>query len=260
MNEFYDLEQKIATNPRLDFGNVFGQSFDLFKIVWAKGALFMLFYGIGSFALMMLFLMPASLLGASLENGNWLDSGLGVPAIIAFFVFMMLLFVVLMTLVTGLMAGFYLGCKQADEGHGFSTENYFVFFKGRAIKRTVGIGLATFGVSLLSAILCYFPLIYTSVPISYFVVIYAFNPHLSTADIVKLAFKIGTNKWGITLALTLVLMLLAYIGGVVTCGIGFIFTFSIILIPKYFIYKSVIGFETENVLDEIGQDSEFDSL
>ena len=260
MEEFYDLEQKIATNPRLDFGTIFNQSFELFKKIWGKGALFMLFYLVGSFVLAMLFILPASMLGASLDNMNWVDSGLGLFAGIAFFLFVLLLFVALITLITGLMTGFYLGCKKADEGEEFLTSDYFTFFEGGHLKRTVGVALASLGVYLLSALLCYFPVIYTAIPISYFTVIYAFNPHLSTTEIVKLAFKLGTNKWGITFALSLVLVLLAYIGMIITCGIGFFVVLAVVLIPRYYIYKGVVGFDTADVLDEIGQDSQFDNL
>ncbi|MCL9804666.1 hypothetical protein NAT51_03980 [Flavobacterium amniphilum] len=260
MEEFYDLEQKIATNPRLDFGTVFNESLELFKKIWGKGALFMLFYLLGSFLLMMLLGMPLSLLGVAIDDVNATGSGFTTLAGLGAILFMLLFFVVIITFVTGLMAGFFHGCKKADEGGEFRTSDYFTFFEGRYLKRTVGVGLATFGVALLSAILCYLPLIYTSIPLSYFVVIYAFNPHLSTTEIVKLAFKLGTNKWGITFASTFVVLLLAYLGAIITCGIGFIFTFSFMLIPRYYIYKGVVGFNTADVLDEIGQDSEFDNL
>jgi hypothetical protein len=260
MNEFYDLEHKIAANPRLDFGTIFSQSFELFKVVWGKGALFMVFYFLGVMGLVTIFTLPASMMGASFDAMDMANSEFGLVAGIAFFIFVLLLFVALITLVTGLMAGFYLGCKKADEGEEFSTTNYFVFFEGRHLKRTVGVALATFGVIFLSALLCYFPIIYTAVPVGYFVVIYAYNPHLTTTEIVKLSFKLGTNKWGITLGLTFVLLLLAYFGAIITCGIGIVFTFSIILLPKYYIYKGVIGFDTADILDEIGQDSQFDNL
>lgn len=84
--------------------------------------------------------------------------------------------------------------------------------------------LASFGIAILSAILCYIPLIYTVVPLSYFALIFAFNPELSVGDIVKTSFKLGNKKWLISFGLIIVASLLAQIVGFLLCGIGVLFT------------------------------------
>ena len=40
--------------------------------------------------------------------------------------------------------------------------------------------------------------------------------------------------------------------GIFLCGFGILFTYSLTLIPAYFSYKEVIGFETTDDIDEIG--------
>lgn len=111
---------------------------------------------------------------------------------------------------------------------------------------------------LLGYIACILPVIYLSIPLSYIAVIYVFNQELSVREIIKLAFELGNKNWFVTFGLTIVLTILAYIGAIVTCGIGFMFTFSIILIPHYLIYKHAIGFEEINEIDSIGTlDQEF---
>lgn len=260
MNEFYDLEQKIATNPRLDFGNLFSQTFELFKQIWGMGALFFLFYILGAMGLMLIVILPVSLLSTTINEVSSGNADVGLVGGIVILAAVLLALIAILTLVTGLFAGFYLGCKNADIGEGFEAGDYFTFFRSEHIKGTIGIGLASFVVILISALLCYFPIFYSSIPVGYFAVIYAFNPHLSTFEIVKLSFKLGTNKWGITFGLTLLLGMMGYLGGALLCGVGIFFTLSIGLIPKYFIYKEVVGFDAENLdpLDQIGSGDPFD--
>ena len=86
--------------------------------------------------------------------------------------------------------------------------------------------------------LCYLPIIYVSVPLSLMPVFYAFNPELSTSNIIKASFDLGNKKWFIIFGLTLVAGFMAMIAGLLLlCGFGIFLTASFAAIPVYFIYK-----------------------
>ena len=70
--------------------------------------------------------------------------------------------------------------------------------------------------------------------------------------IVKASFKLGNKKWLLTFGLLFVSGLLAEIVGLLMCGIGILFTVAFVYHPTYLIYKDVIGFDEEHVIDEIG--------
>ena len=90
------------------------------------------------------------------------------------------------------------------------------------------------------------------VPVALINVIYAFNPDMEASDIVKLGFKLGNKKWLITFGLMLVAGLLAQIVGMIMCFVGVFVTAAFAYLPQYFIYKDVIGFKEQNVIDQIG--------
>jgi hypothetical protein len=94
-----------------------------------------------------------------------------------------------------------------------------------------------------AALLCYVPLIYAIIPISFFTIVYAFNPEMSIGDIVSISFNLGTKKWLISFGLFVVTYLLVIFLSILTCGIGSLFLSPFVYLPLYFVYKSVIGFE-----------------
>ena len=94
------------------------------------------------------------------------------------------------------------------------------------------------------------------IPVSYFAIVFAFNPELSVGEVIKVGFKLGNKKWLLSFGLIIVASLLAQIVGFLLCGIGMLFTATFVYHPIYFIYKNVIGFNSDNPIDEIGMSSE----
>jgi hypothetical protein len=45
--------------------------------------------------------------------------------------------------------------------------------------------------------------------------------------------------------------------GIIGCGIGIVFTISIVYLPPFLIYKDAIGLEENHPIDEIGSDTDF---
>ena len=113
------------------------------------------------------------------------------------------------------------------------------------------LGLIHTGIAVAAQFMLFIPYIYAFVPLAYFTIIFANNPELSEAEIVKASFKLGTKKWLISFGTLLVAFILGMIG-ILGCGIGLLFTISIIYLPVFFIYKEVIGFDESSEIEQIG--------
>ncbi|WP_298760690.1 hypothetical protein [uncultured Psychroserpens sp.] len=253
-----EIQQRILSAKELDFGQIFNDSIELFKKVWVQGLLMFLIL----FAFMIPFIfivyIPLIILGIS-DFSN--PGGYNTLAPIAFLIMIVayLLFVFAMMVITfGLKAGLYRIMRQKDQGI-VDKDDYFFFLRRPHLSKTINLSLATFGISLLATLLCFFPVIYVMVPLNLLVVIYAFNPEMSSSDLIRLSFDLGNKKWFITFGLTIVAGLLAQMVGALMCGIGVLFTASFAAIPLYFIYKEVIGFDgyEEGDVKRIGDNPEF---
>ena len=113
--------------------------------------------------------------------------------------------------------------------------------------------LITILISIPAALLCYIPFIYVIVPMSYFAIIFAFNPEMSVGDIVKISFSLGNKKWLLSFGLLFVAGLLAEIVGFLLCGIGTLFTMAFVYHPVYLIYKDVVGFNQDSSLEIVDE-------
>ena len=151
-----------------------------------------------------------------------------------------------------LNAGFYRIMKKIDYNETVATSDFFHFVKGKYLSKTFTLMLISIIIAILGALLCYIPLIYAIVPLSYFAIIFAFNPDFSVGDIVKASFKLGNKKWLISFGLFVVSYIVIVILTFVTCGIGSLFLSPFMYHPLYLIYKKVVGFGENNVIDEIG--------
>ena len=81
--------------------------------------------------------------------------------------------------------------------------------------------------------------------------IFSNNPELTETEIVKLSFNLGTKKWLLTFGLLFITGILGMLG-VIACGIGLLFTMSIVYLPVYFVYRDVVGFEDDREIMKIG--------
>ncbi len=87
-------------------------------------------------------------------------------------------------------------------------------------------------------------------------VIFAFNPELSTSEIVKAGFKLGNKKWLLTFGLIIISGLIAEIIGLLMCCVGILVTASFAYLPAYFIYKESVGFDENNDNEAYGMSYE----
>jgi hypothetical protein len=254
------IQERIQNAKDLDFGTLFNQSIELFKKVWVQGLITILLNMVLAIPVAMIVYIPLIFMGvldtvATASYDEYGYSSYGEPDISPMvFVVMGVLYVfailVLSIIGVALKAAFYRICKLKDFEE-MGKEDYFYFFKKPYLSKTVTLGVAYIGISLLAALLCVIPLIYALVPLSYIFVVYAFNPEKSVSEIINLSFKLGNRKWLITFGLLIVCGLLAGIVGMLLCFVGIYVTQSFGYLPPYLIYKDVVGFDQDDSANQI---------
>ncbi|TYA74892.1 hypothetical protein [Seonamhaeicola marinus] len=250
------LTDKINKARDLDFGTIFNESIELFKKTWLHGLLLQIFSILVMLPLIIVYFIP--FIGAVIaqQEGGYVDND-AMENFLAGMSLLYILFVFVGAIVLGsvsyaLNAGFYRIMKKLDHNEEVTTKEFFYFVKGKYLGKLLVLMVVIILIAIPSALLCYIPLIYVMVPMSFFLMIFAFNPELSVGQLVSVSFKLGNKKWLITFGLLVVTYLLSVILTFVTCGIGGLFLAPFMYHPIYLIYKHVIGFDDTNVIDQIG--------
>lgn len=255
MNTLETLLSKIETAKDLDFGDIFSKSIELFKKVWLQGLVILLLTMVMMIPFYIIMYVPLIAMGVldpeSMQQGGEPNMAILIPFYLVMIVFMFFAMVISL----GLKAAFYRICKTKDLNEATS-DDYFYFFKKPYLGKTIKLAAKIFGITLVAMLLCFFPVIYVMVPIALINVIYAFNPEMTTSDIIKVGFKLGNKKWFITFGLMLVAGFLAQMVGMIMCVVGIFATASFAAIPLYFIYKETLGLNEQSAIDEIGTPSE----
>tara|TARA_R100000750_G_C2258551_1_gene62923 strand:- start:48 stop:512 length:465 start_codon:yes stop_codon:yes gene_type:complete len=144
-----------------------------------------------------------------------------------------------------LQAGFFRIMKQLDFNEPVQTSDFFYYLKGKYFGKMIILMLASIFIGSVAVLLCVLPIIYAMVPLSFFTLVFAFNPELSAGEIITASFKLGNKKWLLVFGLIFIGSLLAQIVGTLLCGIGILVTAPFVYHPVYLVYKSVIGFDDE---------------
>jgi len=258
-----EIQRRIQNAKDLDFGTIFNQAIELFKKVWVQGLVVLLLNMVLAIPFVMIVYIPLIAMGfadAYTSSYNtydpYSDVSFNPMMLLLMAVLYIFMIIAMSTIGLGLKAAFYRICKLKDLEQ-MGKEDYFYFFKKPYLGKTIKLGLAFSGISLLAAMLCVIPIFYVIVPLSFMVVFYAFNPDESISDIIKLSFELGNRKWLLTFGLMIVCGFLAGIVGMLMCGVGVYVTASFANLPQYFIYKETIGFDEEDEMQRIEQNSTF---
>jgi hypothetical protein len=256
MNTITSFLEKVNNARQLDFGSIFSEAIELYKKTWVQGFLLQIFTVVIMLPLIIVFYIPLiGLMVAQQESGyndqEALNTFLGGMSVF-YIVFVIIGVFVLGSVSITLQASFFRIIKRMDHDELVSTSDFFYYIKGKYLSKAFVLLLISIGIAIPSSLLCYVPLLYTMVPMSYFVLVFAFNPDFTAGEVVKASFKIGTKKWGITIALFLVSYICVFALSMLTCGLGVLFLQAFLLHPIYLIYKRVIGFEDTSAIEEIG--------
>ncbi len=257
MNTSTTLLDKIRNAPALDFGIIFSAAIELFKKTWIQGFLLQLFTFIVMLPLIFILYIPIITMAIAQAKNGYSDANL-YGEFFAGLSILYVLFIIVGVLVLGavqvaLQAAFFRIMKQLDHDGQVATSDFFIFLKGNYLSKALMLTLISVLIAIPAVLLCYIPLIYVMVPMSFFTMVFAFNPELSVGDIVKVSFSIGNKKWLLAFGLMFVSYILSQIVGVLLCGIGLLFTAAFIYHPFYLIYKAVIGFDHTSEIEGIGK-------
>jgi hypothetical protein len=252
---FSEIQSRINNAKALDFGTIFNQSIELFKKSWLQGFLVQLFVIILILPFILVFYVPFLMMVITQSENGQVDpntfssffAGFSLLYLVLFFVGILAVSVIQVAL----NAAFFRILKRLDDGEQVKTSDLFYFLKGKYIGNIIVLMFASIIIAIAFVLLCYFPIFYAMIPLSFFTIMFAFNPEMSITEIVKLCFSIGTKKWLITFGLTFVSSLLASLIGFLMCGVGTLFTAAFVYHPLYFIYKEVIGFDTNEQISTI---------
>ncbi|MDO5978271.1 hypothetical protein [Flavivirga spongiicola] len=249
MNTLDSLLQKIGHAKPLDFGEIISNSIDLYKKVWLKGFLVVVIVMIAAVIINFVF----GLIGLAPDVFDFND-GFDLESFSSFYsqnaLYSVPQTILVSTLTLALVGAFYRICRQMDSGE-TGRDDYFYFFNKEYFTKVFMLGIIYTLIATTAQLLFLIPYIYAIVPLSYFAIIFAFNPDLSETEIVKASFALGNKKWLITFGALFVTGILAMLG-ILGCGIGLLFTMSIIYLPVFLIYKEVIGFKADSEIEKIG--------
>lgn len=255
MNSFKSLSKKIDNAKALDFSDLFDSIFALFKKVWITGFLVVLLIVVFAMGINIVF----SLIGLAPQN-TMPFGGYDINTFVDFYSKSIILSIpqtiLVSTISMALVAAFYRICRNHVMGV-TEPDDYFYFFKKAYFSKLLMLGIIHTGIAVVAQFLLFIPYIYVFVPLSYFTIIFANNPELSEAEIVKASFKLGTKKWLISFGTLFVAGIIAMLG-ILGCGIGLLFTMSIIYLPVFFIYKEVVGFDTTSEIEQIEMGNDYD--
>jgi len=247
---------KIQSSESIDFGDLFNESLGLFKKVWVQGLLLQLF----SILIMLPFIISLYLPYFTLALDGGINQTMGSTELSRALIeeygtslIWIYLLILLVSIVSSLLyLGFYRIIKEMDHGNPFVVTDFFYFFKSPVLGKAIVLLLAYTGIAILAALLCFFPLIYAIIPLMFMLPVFVYNSHLSTSEIIKVAFALGNKKWGITFLILMLNIILFYAVSFVTCGLGALFISCFLYLPQYIIYKKIIGFDTpESVAQSI---------
>lgn len=245
---YVEIQNKIQNAQHLDFGKILDLSINMFKEVWLKGFLMVLVLVVCAVAFTFLFnfigLGPDPYVVDYSEGFNFYSN------YTSNLFYSLPQTILLSSLVIGLLAGFYRICKQLDLAK-TQDEDLFYYFKGDNIRKIFMLGIIYSLIAVIAQSLYLIPYIYVFVPLSFFAIVFCNNPELTETEIVKLSFSLGTKKWLLTFGLLFITGILGMLG-IFACGIGLLFTLSIVYLPIYFVYRDVVGFESDSEIMKTG--------
>ncbi len=244
---FVQISEKISESGALNFGDIFNNTFELFKKVWLQGFITLLLTFVVILPFYIILYVPMIMMG--MMDPYAMDSygmyGNEVPPV--FWIFMIVYYPIMIigivTFGTCLNAAFLRICRLKDLEE-FGRDDYFYYFKKEYLYKAFVLALIVTGLSILGMLACGIGIIYLVVPMSLFPAFFAFDEELTAMEITKASFALGNKNWIVIFGLIIVMGLIAQLG-IILCFVGLLFTAMLSKIPVYFIYKEAIGFSSE---------------
>ncbi|MBW2936810.1 hypothetical protein KXJ69_01755 [Aureisphaera sp. CAU 1614] len=254
----HPIFEKIQRSPQPDFGDVISKSFELYKKTFTQGLTHTLISLVVVIPFILIIYIP--LIPMYIEMIQNAGDPYYTPtafedysiAMIVGWVILVFLFSFLMQMVNMSIFGhFFKDLKRMDYGTNEDIGGYFTLLKTHFSKLFM-LSLATLGIALLAALLCYLPIFYVMIPLHWAFPIFIFNDKLSVSDTIKAAFKFGNKNWLTFAGIGIVVSIIASLGAI-ACYIGMIATLFFTYIATYVTYRDTIGFEDVDGISSIGK-------
>ena len=249
-----EIQTKIDNARTLDFGDIITECFELFKKVWLRGFIVVLMVMLVAIGIGFIFALIGLAQGPNFFSGSFdsdelftwfsLNAIYSIPQTI-----------IISSFTIAIVGAFYRICWEQESGTS-AQDDYFYFFKREYSGKLLLLGILYTLIATVAQLLFFIPYIYAFVPLSYFSIVFANNPDLSETEIIKASFSLGNKKWLLTFGTMFITGILGMLG-ILACGIGVLFTISIVYLPVYLIYKQVVGFDTMDEIDSIGENQTF---
>ena len=242
----HPIFRKIEKANKPDFGDVLSKSIELFKKVWEQALYHVLITMVTVVPLIVLFYVPYFIFIFSVggEHTYGVPGDPYIPGLIIYVILLFILIFLVQAIVLGITVHFFQVLKKVDNEETTDVGGYLDIVRNN-FKKLLQLSLATFGIVILAALLCYVPIFYVMVPLNLVGVFYAFNEGLSAADVIKACFKFGNKFWVIIFGLIFISSIIAQ-AGIILCFVGVFFTAYFMHVPLYYLYKDSIGFEEES--------------
>jgi len=243
-----DIYQRIENATKPDFGTILSKSFELFQKLFKEAVM----HGLVSMLVFIPFVIVVyvPVIPMYIEMIQNAGDPYYTPSafdnyspmlIIGWVVLVFILSFIMQMVSLSITVHFYKVMKNVDVGTNDEAGGYFDLLKNN-FGKILMLSLASFGIAILAALLCYLPILYVMVPLQLIVPILAFNEKLEVSDIIKAAFKLGNKYWLIGFGLILLSSIIAQLG-IILCGIGIIFTAYFVHVVVYYFYKDSVGFD-----------------
>lgn len=262
------------SNRQWSLNDIFNDVFGIFKGVFGYGVLTLLFFGLFFFACFIILyaVFPAEGMANFIEEYGKLIKNEGnnpekfMKVVEQFSTssgvkIYMLLFSIFSALGFPLVAGFVKVCREYDTEGKSKFSTLFSGFNSSVWARFFVLGFIFYlAINLIEIALSYSPAIgflSTFFRIYWATVLVLACPFiwfkdLGTIEAIKNSIQmVHSNFWNF-LAAVVVMGIVSYLG-IILCGVGILFTYPIIYITAYSLYKHHIGFgETQETIEQIG--------
>lgn len=244
-----DIFQRIEEAGSIDFGDILSKSFNLFQKTWVealKHALVTLlimapFIIIVYAPIIPMYIEMLANAGDPYYTPSFVEN-YSAGMIIGWAFLVLLLSFLLQPFVISIVGSYLQLCKKVDVGGESDVKGLYLDIVKNHFGKLVLLSLATVGIALLAALLCYFPLFYVMVPLQLIMPVFVFNQKLSVSQIVKACFKLGNRYWFMVFGLMIVSGIISSLGFII-CGIGIIVTQYYQYVVLYYFYKDSVGFD-----------------
>lgn len=254
----HPIFERIQKSPQPDFGDVISKSFELYQKTFTQGlthSLVMLAVAIPVLLIVIIPIIPFYVemfqhLGDPYYRPSILDD-ISISMIIGWYVLVFLLSFLTSFVSVSVYGHYFKLLKKVDLGTNEDIGGYFTILKSHFSKILL-LSLASGGIAILAAVLCYLPVFYVIVPLHWVFPIFIFNDKLSVGETIRAAFKFANKNWLVFAGIGFVVSMMASLGAIV-CYIGMIATMFYTYVATYVTYRDTIGFEDVDGIANIGK-------